>query len=425
MTLFSYVVVSAIVLFMYADVSLATSINFVFTYGEYTQTIGPALAFSVVIIAIDSFEAGAYLIAACIAVLSIAWPFVKLITLLIAWRAPADVLSHSSRERLLMFLDEYGKWSLIDTWLGILALACYKLAWHSSSGEASFVVDPVPEIPFFMFVFASILTLVLGHIASGYHRLAAEWDLGPCRSYVAEHEENRRLLEYTEFGTARRLIVGIVATTYVVLAGAFVTSFQMVESGALATLMLDEPDKVASYSLIGLGQALTKGKSRDIGLRMVQLIFFTFALFIPLALQGALLALCVLPLSHSRQLLLFDMCRALDAWAAFDVFATAVTVSHLEFGLFSSFLMHYNNLAQGCRLVKDYLHTECFHMECGLTPGYAFLLAGAVLSYATPKLAFKVCQAAIDTRADSASNPRLRRATTEGSSISDVSDEDD
>jgi len=59
--------------------------------------------------------------------------------------------------------------------------------------------------------------------------------------------------------------------------------------------------------------------------------------------------------------------------------------------------------------------------------GYAFLLGGAVLSYATPKLAFKVCQAAIDTRADSASNPRsgLTRATTEVSSYSDFSDEDD
>merc|ERR1712151_1491202 len=105
--------------------------------------------------------------------------------------------------------------------------------------------------------------------------------------------------------------------------------------------------------------------------------------------------------SHSRQLILLDICRALDAWATFDVFAMAVTVSHAEFGLFSTFLMHYNNLAQGCKLVGDYLHTECFHMECGLVSGYAFLAAGAVLSYGTPKLAFKVCREALDVRAAS------------------------
>jgi len=101
---------------------------------------------------------------------------------------------------------------------------------------------------------------------------------------------------------------------------------------------------------------------------------------------------------------MIDTCRALDAWAAFDVFAVAVTVAWLEFGLFSTFLMHYNNLQQGCSLVGEYLHTECFHMECYLAPGFAVLVLAAVLSYVSPRFILAQCHAALEERLKETNN---------------------
>lgn len=409
---------SAMILFLYADVCLATSINFVFNANGQTLTIGPALAFSVVICAIDAFEAKAYLIAGCIAIMSILWPFVKLLLLLVAWHAPSDVLSFKSRDRLLIFLDEYGKWSLIDTWLGILALACYKLGWYSKSGSASFMVDPVPEMPFFMFVFASVMALVLGHVASGFHRSAAEWDEEAAGQHLEDDAGRRPLYRELALTTWVLLVMGLALTCALVLAGAYLDSFQMVESGALATLLLEPPEKITRYSLVSLGTSMTKGKSGDIGLVSVQIIFYIFALVIPVALQVSLLFLCLAPISHKAQRYTLDVCRALDAWAAFDVFTAAVTVSHFEFGLFSTFLMHYNNLAQGCNLVVEFLHEECFHMECNLTPGFAVLAVASVLAYGMPKVALTICRTALEERAgadksSSASSHRLRDQLSE------------
>jgi len=255
-----------------------------------------------------------------------------------------------------------------------------------------------------MFVVASILTLILGHIASGYHRAAVEWSHEPKsmrRDSEAElgRAEKRRLCElFPHDRYATGLAVCLVLTSLIIIMGANVVSFQMVESGALATLLLEDHETVKQYSLMSLGTSMTEGKAGNVGLHLVEFIFFVFSLYIPVALQVCLLILCFAPMAHTRQLLMFDIARALDAWAAFDVFAMAVTISHFEFGLFSTFLMHFNNLAQGCNLVVEYLHEECFHLECSLTPGYFVMFLGALLSYVVPKLSFSICQRALDQR---------------------------
>jgi len=395
-------VVCAIVLFLYSDLCLATCINFVFHANGETLTIGPALAFSVVICAINAYEAGAYLIAFCIGFMSIIWPFIKLLLLLFAWQAPTSCMSPGARGCLLRFLDGYGKWSLIDTWLGILALACYRLGWQSQSTDAKFFVDPVPQMPFFMFVLASVLTLVLGHTASGFHRRAEEAD-EPERKEV-DASQRMPLCSHAPKIVGVLITVGLPLLALLIVIAAFTKSFQMVESGALAIMLTEKDERVASYSLVDLGMQMTSGRSGDIGLRLVQFIFFSFSLSIPIALQCAFVALWLLPLDHATQLVLLDTCQALDAWAAFDVFAVAVTVSYFEFGLFSTFLMHYNNLQQGCSLVGEYLHDECFHMECSLTSGFAILAVAAVLSHAVPKLALRVCRAAMLVQSGASSN---------------------
>lgn len=57
-----------------------------------------------------------YSLAIIIGLFSCAWPQLKLIAMLIAWIVPSSFkyLSVHQRERLLIILDKYGKWSVID-----------------------------------------------------------------------------------------------------------------------------------------------------------------------------------------------------------------------------------------------------------------------------------------------------------------------
>jgi len=231
----------------------------------------------------------------------------------------------------LRFLDEYGKWSLIDTWLGILALACYRLGWKSKSSDAAFFVDPQPQLPFFTFVGASVLALILGHLASGYHRRAIETETTKHMDSFAK--EPRSLCFFAPWRIGLLFVLGLPLLAALIIAGAFSSTFKVVESGALATLLLEVPERVTWYGLVELGTQMTVGRS-DLGLVMVQIIFFLFALVIPVTLQFAFMILWLWPMSYGSHLIMIDTCRALDAWAAFDVFAVAVTVACLEFGLF-------------------------------------------------------------------------------------------
>ena len=58
-------------------------------------------------------QPGAWIIAVLVIGLSGVWPFVKLGMLLYAWLAPTATLKKGQRARLLVFLDEYGKYSCL------------------------------------------------------------------------------------------------------------------------------------------------------------------------------------------------------------------------------------------------------------------------------------------------------------------------
>jgi len=232
-------------------------------------------------------------------------------------------------------------------------------------------------------------------------------------------KEPRSLCFFAPWGMGLLFVLGLPMLAALIIVGAVSSTFKVVESGALATLLLEVPERVTWYGLVELGTQMTVGRS-DLGLVMVQIIFFLFALVIPVTLQFAFMILWLWPMSYGSHLIMIDTCRALDAWAAFDVFAVAVTVAWLEFGLFSTFLMHYNNLQQGCSLVGKYLHTECFHMECYLAPGFAVLVLAAVLSYVSPRFIIAQCHAALEERLKETNNTDTLASSSDEDSEEDM-----
>mmetsp|Transcript_99971 Transcript_99971/g.264149 ORF Transcript_99971/g.264149 Transcript_99971/m.264149 type:complete len:431 (-) Transcript_99971:51-1343(-) len=413
------VLAAAALLFVYAASDLGTIINLVISARGQTVTVGPAFAFSLGTCIRDALNAGAYFFAVVVAGLSGFWPLLKLGLMLFCWHAPIERLSLGGRERLLNFLDEYGKYSLIDSWLTILALESYKVEWYSADKDVSVMVDAVPMMAFFAFVIASVLSLVMGHTTSIFAKLAKDSDLGETDHADAGDEVPERLCNYLPAGSAPGTMLGLVCTALTLIVGVFAESFAITTSGVFSSVILDTTDSTRNFSLFTLGMQVTQGAVVHNGTQMVQLIFFAFTVFIPLGLVVMLLVMWLLPLTITHQRHLLTFCRCLDAWAAFDVFGLALLVAWYEFGVMASFLVYHDNIASLCVWVRETLDSECFHIDTNLTPGYFALAAGGIVSYLVPKLSFKSAQLALEARG------RNDYKLGSGSSEDDEDDDDD
>eukprot|EP00439_Symbiodinium_sp_Y106_P063351 s2963_g9.t2 len=410
---YPFFLVSTMFLFLFSDLGLGTVINVIFQAGSEHMKIGPAFSFSVLTLSRDSLRGGAWLLALLIVGLSGVWPFVKLALLLHVWLAPT---TRPRRTKVLLFLDEYGKYSLVDSWLAILALCAFDIKWfgeEKGSVEVSVQVTPVPMLPFFTFVIATVLSLVLGHIATESNRRSLQETAPPLRSSSRNISGNisESELVHKSYDLCRELPRGravlLLALTFLtgisIVCSASLQSLEYKVSGAISDLLLKVEERDLKYSLVGLGMFLTTGFQESGGLHAVQAIFFSFTLdrllvpkVIPLLLVCAVLALLLVPMTKAQHGLLWKVCHVLDAWAAFDVFVLAVTVANFEFWIFSNFLIYHDNIAAACGWVHDNLELECLAMECHVLPGFAVLAAAGIGSYAVPKMVLLSCEDLLD-----------------------------
>eukprot|EP00434_Breviolum_minutum_P034267 symbB.v1.2.030321.t1/scaffold3397.1/size57701/4 len=247
-------------------------------------------------------------------------------------------------------------------------------------------------LPFFTFVVASVISLILGHIATVFHRRTL-MALPSIRNEVSKEEQPCPLFTILPRNHAWQLFGFAVFNGISVLIASFVTSIRYEVSGVIADLLLKESETQLSYSLVSLGLFLTSGFEASNGLRAVQVIFFIFTLLIPLALVTVLLILLLVPLTTRDQVRLMKVCHVLDAWAAFDVFVIAVVVANFEFWLLTEFLIYHDNIASACNWIHENLanNADCLAMQCHVQPGFILMALGGVSSYLTPKLFFQYC----------------------------------
>eukprot|EP00933_Yihiella_yeosuensis_P021581 TRINITY_DN17055_c0_g2_i1.p1 TRINITY_DN17055_c0_g2~~TRINITY_DN17055_c0_g2_i1.p1 ORF type:complete len:326 (+),score=25.51 TRINITY_DN17055_c0_g2_i1:139-978(+) len=250
-------------------------------------------------------------------------------------------------------------------------------------------VEPVPMAPFFIFVIATVFSLVLGHVATACQRRAASWDF-PAENIMSSDQAWEPLCFHNP--RVCYLMPLVVLTGPAIIAGAIVPALQMETSGVLGELILHEDQKINQYSLIGVGMSLARGENSPAGLRIVQGIFFTFTLVIPLLLSVGLSVLLFIPIARQRQIELLQVCCILDAWSAFDVFVLGVAVANFEFGLLSSYLVYNDNIARVCNWVHNHLQMSCIGMDCHVHfPGFFVLVLAGLASYIVPKRVFRFC----------------------------------
>jgi len=85
-------------------------------------------------------------------------------------------MTYQRRDKLLRFLDVIGKWSLIDTFFMLIMVVAFRFVRDNDAGGVpiSFNTAVHPLFPFYCFVLATMLSLILTHIMIYEHRRTIE-----------------------------------------------------------------------------------------------------------------------------------------------------------------------------------------------------------------------------------------------------------
>ena len=316
----------------------------------------------------NMWDAEVYPLALLIAVFSGAWPYLKIVLMLLSWFAPEKCLNSTRRGHLLQALDALGKWSLIDNYVLVLMMVAFRM--HIAIPDVDTVVVPagwlsvdvvvVPGWGIYGFLVAAILSLVCTHLIVFYHRQAVQEEKevaaaaamlkkiqklqstkgGRQRVAVAErfadHEyhfavpSKQTVLHVKLTIFSQMLIFGaIIGTMFLTALGVILQTFQFEFEGLVGLLLAPQNASATNYSLLSVGEAVgtsTLTGQATAGNTYLQVVFFAFACFIPAMHLVLLLVLWVIPLNLKEHRHFFVASEVLGAWSSMDVFTVSIVV---------------------------------------------------------------------------------------------------
>ena len=134
------------ILFLSSNLSNGALVEIQITSNGKTYNLPlPLFKFSLARTIQEMYHAGVYTLMIIVALFSGIWPYMKLMFMLIAWIAPTNFLSSSKRERLLIWLDALGKYSLVDA--NILVIMMVAFSFHLKFENVyAFDVFVIPKV---------------------------------------------------------------------------------------------------------------------------------------------------------------------------------------------------------------------------------------------------------------------------------------
>jgi hypothetical protein len=323
--------------------------------GGATLTLPDLDSFNVIGITQKMWANGAKLLAVLVAVFSLAWPYVKLLTMVLCWFLPTSALPFRWRGLLLHGIERVGRWSLIEIF--VVSFTIIAMSLDINSPAVSFLpkdlyvvsIDVIPMFNLYIFTVALLLGLALSNIINSYHnRIGEARVLHRCEELgaaVAARAEERLPLLPTVFPGKRAwlgwgLLAGLLAAFAVLMVACSVESLRIEILGLLGKLLAAGGNATTeTYSLFNLlGNAYRSGEVGE--------IFFTTCIILVAVvfpcLQLALMTALSLPfvkLSLAQALKWREANTILGAWCALECYVLAVALSVLELGYLTTLLL--------------------------------------------------------------------------------------
>jgi len=414
----------------------------------------PAFDFSLVNTIVEMAQGRVWLLVFVIGFFSGVWPYVKLSMMLACWFIPANKLSVPRRHKLLEFLDAFGKWSLVDTYVLVLFVVAFSINMEcgtassptfaavceaAGAGNALFKLYVLPTMGFHTFLIATLMSLVNGLAMSTCHRYVHRiGEFGPAEDY--EHIEglgNRRrlcaVLKDSSQYSSIAVTLGLLVSILLAVVGVFMTTFEFVFQG-IAGLALGPEESIRAYSLFGLGEELPAASinPNTFGIHWIQFFFIVFSGVTVLIFLGLLLVLWNAPLTVKGQRTFLVLAQVMNAWSGLDVFVVAILACVLEISQFANFILGDTGLdainpymplifsffPEWNQMLQDGGGATIFTLTTQLKPGFWLLAIAAILSTGIGQVTLNKCSRSLfDANHQPLTNSIAASFTNTGNSV--------
>eukprot|EP00122_Pirum_gemmata_P000563 Pgem_evm1s501 len=317
-------------------------------------------------------SSGSYALAILIAGMSGAWPYVKLLLLLVCWFAPIPT---NVRGRVLQILEIAGKWSLIDLFVLCMMMVAFK--FELVLPVITIGINVWPQFGIYSFCSATIMNASISHFMTFIHRKCIK------NSEIRENDLENNEVDHVKANkidcelTDRIVNYLLLLAFSLTLASQLLVSFEFEFTGLIGGIL--PPDSSFSeFSLMTCGLYIPKVSYNveGAGPYILSAIYFTFIFFVPLL---HIVGLCVLwegnfSTKTTRQL--FYSLEVIYAWSAIDVALVAIIAAVAEIGRLSGHIVQ-----DYCTQLNIIIEEECFQVEAYLRNGVWTLIPTILLSY--------------------------------------------
>ena len=404
-----------IALFVSSNSGTGASVFVVFHVGRRIQV--PSLFdFGLINSVHDMWVAGSWVLSLLVAVFSGFWPYMKLVLMLISFCLPASILSHKSREKILIILDATGKFSILDTYVMIMMLVAFHFHVQipvviQSLAKDGAIVDVFvyAAYGFITLITGTLISLLLSHIITHLHR---SLDSHPDENKGEKAESHRSIMSFAKVKcmgeTPFRITISFILflTLGLVIAGSLTQCFSFYFHG-LAGYGLDllkiPPHREFSILDLGLSVPAAYENPTDSAIIFTQIVYFLTVLVLPLAFLLFVGILWFVPMTRKAQTIIYAIAEILNAWSCIDVFVIAIVASLTEIEQFTKFIV-----GDKCNsidpIIKKYFskildgHDTCFQVKTYLQEGCWLFFAAAVSFFITSFVILKVCRNALNER---------------------------
>jgi len=404
--------------FVFSNKGVGAAVKLKLRVGEVAPELPTLFEFSLVNTIVDMWKAGVYPLSILVAVFSGGWPYLKLALMMICWLFPLSWLPETRRETLLMALDALGKWSLIDAYVLSLMLVAFRFSISNSGDEVGtqfFSADVIvnPELGFYLFLLATIASLLTTHVVLHYHRFSdrsKKIESGGEKEALCNHiypassyglRGHGRVL-CTRFGKFLISFLLVVAFA-VILAGSIIESFKFEFKGLAGLFLGNQANR--GYSLLSVTHAIPQAAENPnfIGVIWIQAVFYTVSFAVPLTHLVVMIFLWWVPMTARTQYSVFYFTEVLNAWSALDVFVVSIMAAILEIQQFAEFLV-----GDKCDVIdsflKEYMNNDldgyntCFTVIATLSDGCWVLFFACVVSITVSQTVMQTCHKAMHDR---------------------------
>lgn len=383
--------------------------------GRPATEIPPVFGFSLIGSIKDMFDGKVYALGLLIICFSGIWPYMKPMLMMVCWFRPPAYLSISKRQGLLNFLDAFGKWSLVDTFVMVMFMVAFKfdLAAPTGSGvlndilresgdNGQFQVQVEALYGFYSFLIATFMSLICGHVTTACHRYAHKIGEFGVQGDVAQKRRLCYVLPSSSAVDVHGPTVAISVSLLLVLCGTFLQTFNFNFLG-LAGYALGE-DQHRPFSVFSLGMQLPAASEdpNSFWIRALQGVFFLFAIIVVVAYHVILIVLWAAPMTTRMQKQFFLTAQVLNAWSGLDVFCVTILAGVLEIRQFANFIVGDKCDGIDALLAKSPLAhqmpggvTTCFDVDSTLRAGFIVLAVAVVISTVTGQVMLAKCSHAL------------------------------